>query len=89
MCVAKPPAAPSVLSDERALIGPPVALALAASSRQAQRRELARVGAGGTGLAVLPDDGLDIDLPDLGRPLAQGLDHLLGRLGHHHGRRQT
>ncbi len=32
MCVAKPPSAPTVLSDERALIGPPVALALAAIS---------------------------------------------------------
>ena len=91
ICVANPPAAPSVLRDERALIGPPVALALAASSRQAQRRELAGVGACGTGFAVLPDDGLDIDLPDLGRPLAQDLNHLLGRLRDHHagGKRDT
>ena len=38
---------------------------------QRQRRELAGIVAGGPRLAVLPDDRLRIDLPDLGRPLAQ------------------
>ena len=85
MCVPNPGPAPSVLSDEPAVDRAAGGARLGGDLRQRQRREIAGVGAGGTGLAVLPDDGLDIDLPDLGRALAQGLDHLLGRLRHHHG----
>src|SRR5262245_30889599 len=53
--------------------------------RQCQWRELARIGAGRTGLAVLPNDRLYVDLPKLRRALTQGLDHLLGCFGDHHG----
>src|SRR5713226_2402663 len=49
-----------------------------------QRIELAGVVAGGLGLAVVPGDGVGIDLPDLGRALAQLGDDLLRRLRHYH-----
>ena len=83
MCVPKPPAAPSVLSDEPRADRAARGARLGSELRQRQRLELAGIGAGRTRRAVLPDHGLGIDLPDLGRALAQGLDHLLRRLCHH------
>ncbi len=88
MWVPKPPSAPCVLTCAPAPIGPPWRWGFLGELLQRQRLELAGVGADRMGCAVFPLHGLGIDLPDFRRALAQRLDHLLGRLRHHHGGRK-
>ncbi|KTT92361.1 hypothetical protein NS44R_14615, partial [Mammaliicoccus sciuri] len=52
--------------------------------RERQRLELAGIRTDRMRGAVLPLHRFRIDLPDLRSPLAQGRDHLVGGLRHHH-----
>jgi len=70
ICVLKPPSAPAVLVEAPAPDRPAGLGRPGGELGQRQRIELAGIVAGRLGLAVVPGDGVGIDLPDLGRALA-------------------
>ena len=76
MWVAKPPVAPTVFCEELPLIGPPVALALAAIWASESGSNSPAFGPAGRAWPFSQIDGLGIDVPDLGGALAQVLTTL-------------